>query len=64
MSHAFHFNLIQYQKSPNQPKKKKMEFDLPQTLKLLSVFGEKDGNAKFNDVRQILIIKVILSLLA
>lgn len=63
MSHAFHFNLIQYQKSPNQPKKK-MEFDLPQTLKLLSVFGEKDGNAKFNDGRQILIIKVILSLLA
>lgn len=62
MSHAFHFNLIQYQKSPNQPKK--MEFDLPRTLKLLSVFGEKDGNAKFNDGRQILIIKVILSLLA
>lgn len=37
MSHAFHFNLIQYQKSPNQPKKK-MEFDLPRTLKFAQRF--------------------------
>lgn len=36
MSHAFHFNLIQYQKSPNQPKK--MEFDLPRTLKFAQRF--------------------------
>lgn len=41
-----------------------MRFSLSLTLKV-GVSGEKDGNAEFNDeigTRQILIIKVILSL--